>query len=159
MVGADLVRLVLAGTLAVWHSEVIVVYAVGAFVGPFLLTRLSGQARRPRVVFIAFGLRGAVDVVVATLTALPATLAALVFYGLGTSTGNVTFASVIQSHVPADLRGRVCAAFDLIWHSMRLVSLLVGGLLADSLGIQAVYYAGGVLLFAAAAAGLSLARR
>lgn len=28
MVGADLVRLVLAGTLAVWHSEVIVVYAL-----------------------------------------------------------------------------------------------------------------------------------
>jgi MFS family permease len=141
------------------YGAMLAAIAVGAFVGPFLLTRLSGQARRPRVVFIAFGLRGAVDVVVATLTALPATLAALVFYGLGTSTGNVTFASVIQSHVPADLRGRVFAAFDLIWHSMRLVSLLVGGLLADSLGIQAVYYAGGVLLFAAAAAGLSLARR
>jgi len=84
-----------------------------------------------------------VDVVVAPATALPATLAALVCYGLSTSTG-VTFASVIQSHVHADLRGRVFAAFDL---------------LADSLGIQAVYYAGGVLLFAAAAAGLSLARR
>jgi hypothetical protein len=82
-----------------------------------------------------------VDVVVAPATALPATLAALVCYGLSTSTG---VASVIQSHVHADLRGRVFAAFDL---------------LADSLGIQAVYYAGGVLLFAAAAAGLSLARR
>lgn len=141
------------------YGAMLAAIAVGAFVGPFLLTRLSGQARRPRVVFGAFGLRGVVDVVVATLTALPATLAALVFYGLGTSTGNVTFASVIQSHVSADLRGRVFAAFDLIWHSMRLVSLLLGGLLADSVGIQAVYYAGGVLLFAAATAGLSLARR
>jgi hypothetical protein len=137
------------------YGAMLAATAVGAFAGPFLLTRLSGQARRPRVVFAAFGLRGVVDVVVATATALPATLAALVCYGLGTSTGNVTFASVIQSHVPADLRGRVFAAFDLIWHSMRLVS----GLLADSLGIQAVYYAGGGLLFAAAAAGLSLARR
>ena len=116
-------------------------------------------AGRTAVVFAAFGLRRVVDVVVATATALPATLAALVCYGLSTSNGNVKFASVIQSHVHADLRGRVFAAFDLIWHSMRLVSLLVGGLLADSLGIQAGYYAGGVLLFAAAAAGLSLARR
>lgn len=37
---------------------------------------------------------------------------------------------------------------------MRLASLLLGGVLADSLSIRAVYYAGGGLLLAAAAAGL-----
>jgi hypothetical protein len=30
------------------------------------------------------------------------------------------------------------SAFDLIWQSMRLASLLLGGLLADTLGIRAV---------------------
>src|SRR5262249_3103452 len=93
------------------------------------------------------------DLVLATVTALPAALAALVGYGIGTSTGNVTFATVIQSHVPDRLRGRVFSAFDLIWQSMRLVSLLLGGLLADAAGIRAVYYTGGAVLAAAGRAG------
>ena len=131
--------------------------AVGAFTGPVLLARLPALARRPAAVFAAFGLRGLVDLVLASVTVLPAALAALVGYGIGTSTGNVTFTTVIQSHVPDRLRGRVFSAFDLIWQSMRLVSLLLGGLLADIAGIRAVYYAGGALLAAASLAGLTLA--
>ena len=131
--------------------------AIGAFTGPILLTRLSGQARRATTVFAAFGLRGLVDLVLASVTALPAALAALVCYGIGTSSGNVAFATVIQSHVPDRMRGRVFSAFDLTWQSMRLASLLLGGLLADAAGIRAVYYAGGALLVSAAAAGLALA--
>lgn len=128
---------------------------VGAFLGPLALTRASAQIRRPRVVFGAFGLRGLVDVVLASLTTLPAALGALAVYGLGTSTGNVAFSSVVQSHVSPELRGRVFAAFDLIWQAMRLASLLVGGVLADTLGIRAVFYSGGVLLLAAALAGVT----
>ena len=131
--------------------------AVGAVTGPLLLARLPALGRRPAVVFAAFGLRGLVDLVLATVTALPAALAALVGYGIGTSTGNVAFATVIQSHVPDRLRGRVFSAFDLIWQAMRLVSLLLGGLLADVAGIRAVYYTGGGLLVAAALAGFTVA--
>ncbi len=131
--------------------------AVGAFTGPLLLARLPARAGRPGIVFSAFGLRGLVDLALASVTGLPAALAALVCYGLGTSTGNVAFSTVIQSHVPDRLRGRVFSAFDLIWQSMRLASLLMGGLLADAAGIRAVYYLGGALLATAALAGLTLA--
>ena len=41
------------------------------------------------VVFIAFGRRGLVDLVRASITALPAALAALVCYGLGTLGGTL----------------------------------------------------------------------
>jgi MFS family permease len=131
--------------------------AVGAFCGPLLLTRLGSRARSPRILFGAFGLRGLVDLVLATVTALPTAVAALVAYGIGTSAGNVTFSSTLQSHVPEQMRGRVFAAFDLIWQAMRLASLLLGGLLADTLGISAVFYIGGVLLLAAALAGATAA--
>lgn len=127
--------------------------AVGAFVGPLVLTRLGSRARRPAVVFGAFGLRGAVDLVLATFAALPTALAALVGYGIGTSSGSVAFSSLIGAKVPDRLRGRTFAAFDLIWQAMRLISLIAGGLLADAFGIRAVYYAGGLLLLAAALAG------
>jgi MFS family permease len=132
--------------------------AVGAFTGPILLTRLPARgSRRPAVVFAAFGLRGLVDLVLASVTALPAALGALACYGMGTSTGNVAFSTVIQSHVPDSMRGRVFSAFDLIWQSMRLASLPLGGLLADAVGIRAVYYLGGILLAAASLAGFTTA--
>lgn len=127
----------------------------GAFCGPLLLSRLAVHVRRPTVIFGAFGLRGLVDVVLATVTSLPAALGALASYGVGTSVGNVSFSSLIQSHVPAELRGRVFSAFDVIWQTMRLASLLLGGVLADRYGIRIVFYTGGTLLLAAAFAGLS----
>jgi MFS family permease len=126
---------------------------VGAFCGPLLLTRLGPRARRPGVLFAAFGLRGVVDLVLAMVTALPAAAGALVAYGLGTSGGNITFTTLIQTHVAAELRGRVFSGFDLIWQAMRLTSLLLGGVLADVLGIRAVFYTGGLLLLAAALTG------
>jgi MFS family permease len=131
---------------------------VGAFAGPLLLSRISVRARRPRVVFAAFGLRGLVDLVLASVTALPAALGALVLYGMGTSTGNVTFSSLIQSHVAEGLRGRVFSAFDLIWQAMRLASLLLGGVVADAFGIRSVYYIGAALLLLAALAGLTASK-
>ncbi len=51
---------------------------VGAFCGPLLLTRLGTRARQSRLVFAAFGLRGVVDVVLASATTLPVALSALV---------------------------------------------------------------------------------
>ncbi|WP_219415788.1 MFS transporter [Pseudonocardia nigra] len=126
---------------------------VGAVLGPFLLTRLVTDPRRPAFVFGPFALRGVVDVVVATFSALPVALIALAAYGLGTSSGAVTFNSLLQAHAPAAARGRVFAGFDVLWQLGRLVSLLVGGLLAAAVGIQAVYYLGGALLLVAAAVG------
>ncbi|MBA2555065.1 MAG: MFS transporter [Geodermatophilaceae bacterium] len=126
---------------------------VGALLGPFLLMRMVSDPRRPAFVFGPYVLRGLVDLVLATFTALPVALVALATYGLGTSSGAVTFNSLIQAHTPAGARGRVFAGFDLLWQLGRLVSLLTGGLLAAAIGIRAVYYLGGALLLLAAAIG------
>jgi len=127
--------------------------AVGALLGPFLLTWLVRNPRRPAFVFGPYVLRGLVDIVLATFTALPVALLALALYGLGTSSGAVTFTSLLQVSTPSAVRGRVFAAFDLLWQVGRLTSLLLGGLLAISVGIEAVYYLGGALLLTAAAVG------
>lgn len=125
----------------------------GAVLGPFVLTRLVSDPRRPAFVFGPYVVRGVVDVVLAVFTALPLALLALAVYGLGTSSGAVTFNSLLQAHTPEHVRGRVFASFDLLWQLGRLVSLLVGGLLAAAVGIQAVYLLGAALLFLAAAIG------
>lgn len=62
---------------------------------------------------------------------------------------------MLQAETPESLRGRVFAGFDMLWQSGRLLSLLAGGVLADTLGIRAVYYLGAALLLTAAATGWS----
>ena len=130
----------------------------GAALGPLLLLRRINDPRRPLFVFGPYAVRGVIDLVLAVVTTVPLAAGALLFYGLSTSTGNVTFSSLVQSRVPEDLRGRAFAGFDLLWQTGRLLSLLGGGLLADAVGIQAVYVLGGVLLLGAAAVGAIGAR-
>ncbi len=131
---------------------------VGAVLGPVVLTRLVSDPRRLAFVFGPYVLRGLVDVVLATFTAFPLALAALAVYGLGTSTGAVTFNSLLQARTPEHARGRIFASFDLFWQLGRLVSLLIGGLLAAALGITAAYYLGGALLLLAAGIGWTAMR-
>jgi MFS family permease len=88
--------------------------------------------------------------VLAAAASLPVAAVALAVYGVGTSTGAVTFNGLLQSHVTDRTRGRMFGLMDLLWQTGRLASLGVGGLLADTVGIRAVYVLGGILLLAAA---------
>jgi len=126
---------------------------VGAALGPLVMLRLIRDPARPVFVFGPFGLRGVVDLVLASVTAVPLAAASLVAYGVGTSTGAVTFNSMLQAESADNIRGRVLATMDVLWQGGRLISLGVGGALADLYGIQVVYYLGGALLLAAAAVG------
>jgi hypothetical protein len=83
---------------------------VGAALGPLVLTRLVSDPRRPAFVFGPYVVRGVVDLVLATFAALPIALVALAIYGLGTSSGAVTFNSLLQGHTPEHLRGRTSPA-------------------------------------------------
>ncbi len=132
---------------------------VGAALGPLVMLRLIRDPARPVFVFGPFGLRGVVDLVLASVTAVPIAATALVAYGVGTSTGAVTFNSLLQAETADRIRGRVLASMDVLWQVGRLISLGAGGVLADLYGIQVVFYLGGALLLAAAAAGFSAPRR
>ena len=131
---------------------------VGAALGPLLLLRRIADPRRALFVFGPYAVRGLVDLVLVLVTSVPLAATALVVYGLSTSTGSVTFSALVQSRVPDHLRGRAFAGFDIVWQTGRMLSLLGGGLLADTVGIRAVYLIGGLLLLAAAALGAASAR-
>jgi hypothetical protein len=129
----------------------------GAALGPLALTRLpgAGNPRRPALVFGPLLLRGLVDLVLASTRSLALALGGLVAYGVGTSTGMVTYNALLQAEVAPQTRGRVFAGFDMLWQTGRLASLALGGVAADVLGIRAVYYLGGILLLAAGTIGLA----
>lgn len=140
------------------YGTLLAAIGVGAVLGPLVLLRLVRNPRRPVFVFGPFGLRGLVDLVLVATARLPVAASALVGYGIGTSTGAVTFTSLLQAETEDRLRGRVLASMDLLWQTGRLVSLGIGGLLADVVGVAAVYLLGGVLLLVAAAYGFATTR-
>jgi MFS family permease len=128
---------------------------VGAALGPLLLARLVSNPRQPALVFGPLLLRGLVDLVLASTRSLAVAMGALAAYGVGTSTGMVTYNALLQAEVDIQARGRVFAGFDLLWQAGRLASLGLGGVAADALGVRAVYYIGGLLLLLAGAIGLA----
>lgn len=130
---------------------------VGAGLGPLVLQRVVDDVRRRRWLFGPYVLRGLVDLVLAASSSFAVALGALAAYGVGTSVGNITYNSVVQTTVTDRMRGRVFAFFDVVWQTGRLLSIGIGGVAADRFGIAAVYWIGGALLITAGVFGLTLA--
>lgn len=135
-------------------SWLLLAIGAGALVGPFLLPRRFGAD--PRLVFWPYVWRGLGDILLALLTPFPVALFLLFTYGLGTSTGAVTYNTVLQRRVPDRVRGRVFATLDVVWAAGEIASIGLAGLLVDRAGIVAIYLGGGALLMLAGALGLLL---
>jgi MFS family permease len=131
----------------------------GALVGPLIPNTFARDYRDAKWLFAPYVIRGVGDVLLAVFTPLPVALGILFVYGLNTSTGMVVFSSTVQRAVPDEVRGRVFTLLDVSWHAMRLLSLGIGGLLVDAVGIRALFWAGGLLLALAGLLGLSLLGR
>ena len=123
---------------------------VGAALGPVLLRRFMRLGDR-RWLFYPYLVRGGVDLTLATVANPIVAGSSLVIYGMSTSTGMVAYQTTLQSAVGPDTRGRAFAFFDIVWNTARLISLAIGGLLADQLDVRWVYVAAAALLVAAAA--------
>ena len=109
-----------------------------------------------RLLFVPYLIRGAGDIALGLVVGLPWALVILFVYGLNTSSGMVAAQSILQTVIPDGVRGRVFTLLDVTWAAMRLLSLALGGLVTDHVGISAVYVAGGSLLALAGVLGLAL---
>ena len=126
----------------------------GAALGPLLLRKHIRPSDR-RWLFGPYLLRGGVDLTLAGVGNPAVAFAALGAYGVGTSTGMIAYQATLQTEVPTEVRGRAFALYDVLWNAARLLSLGLGGLLADAVGIRAVYVLGGLMLLAAGGVGWS----
>jgi MFS family permease len=132
---------------------------VGALLGPLIPNTLATDYRDARWLFVPYVIRGIGDVLLAVVTQLPLALFILFVYGLNTSTGIVVFNSAVQGAVPDAVRGRTFTLLDMSWNAARLLSLALGGVLVDLIGIRPVYWIGGGLLAVAGLLGLALLGR
>ena len=127
---------------------------VGAAVGPLLFRRFIRPGDK-RWLFGPLAVRGGVDLTLAGVAEPVVAGTALVAYGMSTSTGMVAYQSTLQTLVPAGVRGRAFAFYDVLWNGARLLSLAAGGVIAEVADVRLVYVISAALLFAAAAVGLS----
>jgi len=128
----------------------------GALLGPLIPNLLAKDYRDARWLFVPYIVRGIGDVLIAIFTPLPVALLILFVYGLNTSTGMVVFSSTVQGAVPDNVRGRVFTLLDVSWNAMRLLSLALGAVMVDAVGIQPLFWTGGALLTLAGVLGLLL---
>ena len=50
----------------------------------------------------------------------------------------IAYQSTVQTLVPAETRGRAFAFYDVVWNTARLVSLAVGGVVAEVADVRIV---------------------
>jgi MFS family permease len=123
-----------------------------------LLALFTRDVRHPRWLFVPYVIRGVGDLLLAVTRSVAAAWFLLFVYGLNTSSGMVIYQTAVQRHVPDAVRGRVFTWLDVVWNVMRIVSLGLGGWVADRVDVETVYYLGGVLLFVSGIVGLALFR-
>ncbi len=131
---------------------------VGALVGPLIPNAFARDHLSARWLFVPYVIRGIGDVLIAIFVPLPIALVILFVYGLNASTGMVVFNSTVQGAIPDRFRGRAFTLLDIDWNVFQLLSLAVGGIVVDRLGVEPLYWIGGTLLFVAGLMGLSLFR-
>ena len=137
----------------------ILAIGVGALLGPLLLGLvMRGRNGHPSWMFVPYIIRGVGDTLLAIVTTSPLAWLLLFIYGLNTSSGMVLYQTWVQRLVPNHMRGRVFTWLDVVWNITKVLSLGIGGWLAQQFGVEVVYYLGGILLMLSGVYG-SLALR
>jgi MFS family permease len=124
-----LVRGLLGGDTRVFGT-LLASFFVGAVAGSAVLGRLAARVHRGRVLLIGVSTVGVATLMVSAAPTAVWAGGALLVLGAAASTFNVAYYSLMQERTPADLRGRVFAATELVSQSLRPLAVLLAGLLA-----------------------------
>lgn len=127
----------------------------GIVLGGLLLGAWGGFRRRMITSLCGLTLLGAGVLVIGLTpsTSLWLAIVALFFVGIALSLTNGPIHAIIQSTVAPEMQGRVFTLLSSLVTLMMPIGLIVAGPVADWLGVQTWYVAGGVVTFLLAIAG------
>ena len=132
---------------------------VGALAGALSLAGMRPSGGSGRLVLGAMAIVGASLTVFAVSRSLAVSIIALALIGFFQVNFYSTTNTLIQVIVPARLRGRVLSLYMLTSIGLIPIANLIGGVLAESLGVEVVLAAGGVLTVVIAASVMLLEPR
>ncbi|CAM5651224.1 MFS transporter [Streptomyces spiroverticillatus] len=132
-------------------AAAITAYGVGSVVGGLVAGRLARRVGRIRSVFLAGSVQAGCLVVLGTVRSPVAAVAAMAVFGLMGIVWNANQTTLMQERSPAQMLGRVSAAFRTLAVAGAPLGALLAGLAAASWGLNAP------ALLAAALMGLAVA--
>ena len=132
---------------------------VGALAGALSLASLRPSGGSGRLVLGAVAIAGASLTVFAVSRSLPVSILALGLIGFFQVNFYSTTNTLIQVIVPARLRGRVLSLYMLTSIGLIPIANLIGGVLAESFGVEIVLATGGLLTVLIAVAVMLLEPR
>jgi MFS family permease len=117
--------------------------AIGNVIGSLLASRIRVRLDAASVL-VGAGLLAAIGyLAMASIVTVPVSVIGLMIEALAVGCGTVASVSLRQRHIPADMLGRVSNLFrSLIWGAVPL-GALIGGVLAESLGLRAPFFVAG----------------
>lgn len=135
------------------------VAAVGGIVGGVGAPFVAARVARPVLLVAAPLLTAASLLLVAAVPELPTVVVGTVLSNVGGALFNVSTASLRQLVTPPDLLGRVSSSFRAVVLAGFPVGAVAGGVIADSAGLVATFFVGGVLFVFVALGMLRVGRR
>jgi len=116
--------------------------------------RLSDHLGRPSLIVAGFLVIIAADIVLATANGIPAVMLGVMLWGLYMGLTKGVLAALVADSAPAQLRGTAFGLFNLVSGIAMLLSSAMAGLLWDSFGAAAPFYASATVASLALAAWL-----
>lgn len=125
---------------------------LGVVIGGALIGRLASKARTNRVVGGCMVILGLSIIAFAVAPSYPLVLVAVAIIGLSIVAARAALATLTQSLVPDEKRGRVESAVTMVIGASTSASMALSGLFGDLAGVQAVFIAAGVITIVAGVA-------
>lgn len=125
---------------------------LGVVIGGVVIGRFTSKVRTNRVVGGCMVILGLAIIAFAVVPSYPLVLVAVAIIGLSIVSARAALATLTQSLVPDEKRGRVESAVTMVIGASTSASMVLSGLFGDLIGVQAVFIAAGVITIVAGVA-------
>lgn len=143
------------GLQAAGYGVLMTMTGVGALAGALFLAAVGSRIRRGRLFAISALAFPALLIVIALTPVAAVSAALLLLAGLGMILNTALANGIIQSIVPDALRGRVMAAYVMVYVGFSPFGSFVGGALARAAGVEWAIGGGGAVMLLYSAWALS----
>ncbi|ADI11154.1 antibiotic transport protein [Streptomyces bingchenggensis BCW-1] len=118
------------------YAAVITVYGIGSVAGGLMAARVAERLGRGPTIMVCGIAQIAALLALGTIRELPAAVAAFGVFGLAGMVWNVTEVTMMQQRSPAEMLGRVSAAFRTLSTAGAPLGALLGGVIAGAWGLN-----------------------
>jgi predicted MFS family arabinose efflux permease len=125
---------------------------LGVVIGGAMIGRFASNVRTHRIVESCMVILGLAIIAFAVVPNYPLVLVAVAIIGLSIVVARAALATLTQSLVPDEKRGRVESAVTMVIGASTSASMVLSGVFGDLIGVQAVFIAAGVITIVAGVA-------